>query len=222
MWTNCGGFALIQEYPDLPANNGANITGVTIEADDDVATKTNHGLVTGDPIQFSSLTGGTGLVTTTRYFAIKTGANTFKIATSRANAIAGTAVDVTVDATDATVAITENLIAFAADGRAFASLAGVPEGMTLMADQLGVVQTLTFDAITDPESKITMAAAKWQEVGTGNVFWCPTFVYGTNAGRQGSTATAGETAAARSAAAAANADGTAMDYAGLRISKGAN
>jgi hypothetical protein len=221
-WRNVGGFALIQEYPDLPTNNGTALTGVTIANSGDVATKASHGLVTGDPVQFSSLTGGSGLSTATRYFAIKLTANTFQVATTRANALAGTAVAVTGDYSDATVAVTENLVAFAADGRAFASLAGVPEGMSEMAQQLGVVQTLTFDAITDPESKITMAAAKWQEPATGNVYWCPTFVYGTNAGRQGSTATAGETAAARSAAAAANTDGTAMDYAGLRISKGAN
>lgn len=221
-WKNVGGFALIQEYPDLPTNNGTAITGCTIEADDDTVTKAAHGLVTGDPIQFSALVGGVGLSTATRYFAIRAAANTFKVATTRANALAGTAVNITTDYSDATVAITENLVAFAADGRAFASLAGMPEGLSMAEDMLGIVKTMTFDAVQDPNTKIQMAAAKWQEGGTGDVYWVPTFVYGTNAGRQGSTATAGETPAARSAAAAANTDGTAMDYAGLRISKGAN
>jgi membrane protein implicated in regulation of membrane protease activity len=224
MWTNCGGFALIQEYPDLPTNNGAALTGVTGADTTDIFTKAAHGLVTGDPVQFSSLTGGSNLSTATRYFAIKASDSTFKVATSRANAQAGTAVNLGSDVTDATIAITENTIAFAGDGRAFASLAGIPEGATVMADMLGVVQTLTFDVLTSPpeDGGITMAAAKAQNPNNGDVLWCPTFVDGTNAGKQGSTATAGETAAARSVAAAATADGTAFDYAGLRISKGAN
>ncbi len=220
-WKGIGGFALIQEYPDLPSNNGTALTGCTIAATGDLVTKAAHGLVTGDPIQFSSLTGGAGLSTATRYFAIVASSSTFKVATTRANALAGTAVDVTTNYTDATVAVTENLVAFAADGRAFASLAGMPEGLNAMADQLGVVKTLTFDSIVDPDSKIAMAAAKWQAVN-GDVYWCPTFVYGTNAGKQAETGTVSQTAAARSALAAATADGTAFDYAGLRISKGAN
>lgn len=221
-WKNVGGFALIQEYPDLPTNNGTALTGVTIANSGDVATKANHGLVTGDPVQFSSLTGGSGLSTSTRYFAIKLTANTFQVATTRANALAGTAVAVTGDYSDATVAITENLVAFAADGRAFASLAGMPEGLSMAEDMLGVVKTMTFDAVQDPVSKIQLAAAKWQEQGTGDVYWVPTFVYGTNAGKQGSTAVANNTAEANSVLAAATADGSTCDYAGLRISKGAN
>jgi hypothetical protein len=222
MWANVGGFALIQEYPDLPSNNGAQLTACSGEADDDLITKAAHGLETGDPVTFISGTGFTGLTAGTRYFAIKASSSTFKVATTRALAVAGTGIDITVDGSSGVFQLQENLIAFAADGRAFASLAGVPEGMDEMADQLGVVKTLTFDVITDPESKITMAAAKWQAAGTGDVFWCPTFVYGTNAGKQGSTAVAGNTAAANSILAAANAAGVGMDYAGLRISLGAS
>ncbi|HSV73471.1 MAG TPA: hypothetical protein VLH79_06905 [Chthonomonadales bacterium] len=222
MWQNVGGFALIQEYPDLPSNNGSALTSVSAEADDDLITKAAHGLETGDPFVISAMTNGTGLSINTRYWAIKASSSTFKAATSYANAIAGTAIDITVDGTSMTVTKTENLIAFAADGRAFASLAGVPQGMQEMAAQLGIVQTLMFDVVTDPNSKITMAAAKWQEPATGDVYWCPTFIYGTNAGKQGSTAVAGNTAAANSILAAANVAGTAMDYAGLRISSGAS
>ena len=66
-----------------------------------------------------------------------------------------------------------------------------------------------------------MAAAKYQEPATGDLIWCPTFIYGTNAGKQGDTAVATNTAAANAALAAANAAGTAADYAGLRVSSGA-
>jgi hypothetical protein len=225
MWQNVGGFALIQEYPDLPSNNGSALTAVSAAAATDLLTKAAHGLVTGDPVVISAIGGGAaGLATATRYWAINVSSSTFKLATTYANAIAGTAIDITSDSSGGglTLALTENLVAFAGDGRAFASLAGVPEGLAMAEDALGVVKTMTFDSVTDPESKITMAAAKWQEQGTGDVYFVPTFVYGTNAGKQGSTAVAGNTAAANSALAAANVAGTACDYAGLRISSGAS
>jgi len=116
---------------------------------------------------------------------------------------------------------TQNLVAFACDGRAFASLAGVPDGMTVMAQQLGVVQTLTFDFVKDPNTGIMMAAAKYQDPATGDLIWCPTFIYGTNAGKQGDTAVATNTEAQNSVLAAANANGTGSDYAGLLCSSGA-
>jgi hypothetical protein len=225
MWTNIGGFALIQEYPDLPTNNGTQLTSVTGANAGDLMTTNGgaaHGLVTGDPVTFVSGTTFTGLTAGTRYFAIKASATTFQVATTYANAIAGTAVALSADGTAGVFQLQENLIAFAADGRAFASLAGVPDGMTVMAAQLGVVQTLLFDFVTDPDSKITMAAAKYQDPATGDLIWCPTFIYGTNAGKQGATAVAGNTAAANSALAAANVAGTAADYAGLRITSGAS
>src|SRR5262245_47554038 len=56
-------------------------------------TKTNHGLQTGDgPVQVSNAGGGlpAGLTAATDYWVIRTGANTFKLATSLANALAGT------------------------------------------------------------------------------------------------------------------------------------
>ncbi len=71
----------------------ATVTGAT----DDNVTLTTHGMETGDgPFQFT--TDGTlpaGLSTATDYWAIKTGADTFMVATSLANALAGTQVDIT-------------------------------------------------------------------------------------------------------------------------------
>lgn len=70
----------------------------TVVAATDVATVAGgHGLTNGDgPFQVSSTTTlPAGLTAATNYWAIVTGANTFKFATTRANALAGTAVDVT-------------------------------------------------------------------------------------------------------------------------------
>lgn len=222
-WTNIGGFSLIQEYPDLPSNNGASLTAVTAEADDDLVTKAAHGLETGDPVTYVSGTGFTGLTAGTRYFAIKASSSTFKVATTRALAVAGTGIDITVDGSAGVFQLQENLVAFAADGRAFGSLAGIPAGIdSAIAAQLGVPKTMAFDAVVEQDTGVAMAAAKWQAAGTGDFFWCPTFVFGTNAGKEGDTALATNTAAANSILAAANAAGTACDYAGLRITKGAS
>lgn len=220
-WRNVGGFALIQEYPDLAANNGTALTSVTAEADDDLITKAAHGLETGDPFVITAMTGGTGLTTNTRYWAIKASSSTFKAASSYANARAGTAIDITVDGSAMTVQRYEGLIAFACDKRAFSFLSGLPEGMQQdFAAALGINQTMTFDSIKDPTSGVVMAAAKWQQAGTGKFYWCPTFVFGTNAGKEGNTALVANSAADNSILAAAQAAGTACDYAGIRITRG--
>jgi hypothetical protein len=75
----------------------AAITGVAAEADDDIVTKVAHGLNTGDPLRYDSGTGFTGLTATTTYFVIRLGADTFKLATTLANAIAGTAINISAD-----------------------------------------------------------------------------------------------------------------------------
>jgi hypothetical protein len=223
VWLNVGGFALIQEYTDLPSNNGAQLTACTGATGTGVVTKVAHGLRTGDPVTYISGTTFTGFTAGTRYYAIRLTADTFGVALTRANAIAGTAVTLSANGTAGVFQLQENLIAFAADGRAFASLAGIPAGMTgELAASLGIVQTMTFDVIQDPDSLITMGAAKWQQNGTGDLFWCPSFVYGTNAGKEGDTALATNTAVDNSILAAATADGSACDYAGLRITSGAS
>lgn len=74
----------------------------TADAGTDTLTKVAHTLKTGDgPFQTSN-TGGAlpaGLAAVTNYWAIRTGADTFKLATSLANALAGTAVDLTTNGT---------------------------------------------------------------------------------------------------------------------------
>lgn len=74
----------------------------TGEADDDTLTATAHGLRTGDgPYQVSNSGGALpgGLSALTNYWVIRTGVNTFKLATSYANALAETAVALSTDGT---------------------------------------------------------------------------------------------------------------------------
>lgn len=204
---NVGGFELIQEYPDLPTNNGTSLTGVTGANSGDLMTKTAHGLQTGDPVKFVSGTTFTGLTAGTRYFAIRASADTFQVATSYANAVAGTAVALSADGTDGVFQLTENLIGFAFDRRAIAVLAGIPEGFdSELLAQLNIPQVMGMTPVTEPESGMTMAGVSWQEAGTGKLFYTPTFVWGKGLGRQG---------------AAASAANVITDYAGLRISSGA-
>lgn len=73
--------------------NAATVTSTTVTAATDTITKTAHGLVT--------LMGGyvasavNGLSANTMYYVIRVDADNFKLATSVANALAGTAVDLT-------------------------------------------------------------------------------------------------------------------------------
>lgn len=80
------------------ALSAATVLGtVTITiASPGVVTKTAHGLVTGDTITLTT-TGAlpTGLSVATTYWVIRVDANTFKLATSLANAQAGTAITTT-------------------------------------------------------------------------------------------------------------------------------
>lgn len=75
-------------------------SGVT-NADNEFAS-TAHGLITGDMILVTQdNTLPTGLTTATNYWVIKVDADTFKLASSYANAIAGTAVAISDDGTGA-------------------------------------------------------------------------------------------------------------------------
>lgn len=66
-------------------------------ANDDVTTSAAHGISTGYPLLLATVTGTapTGLTTGTTYYAIVTSPIKFKLASSSANALAGTAVNIT-------------------------------------------------------------------------------------------------------------------------------
>lgn len=204
-WVDTQGFALIEEWPELPLNNGTALTGVTGEADDEIFTKVAHGLVTGQRVILTAVTGGTGLTAGNVYYAIRLDADTFNLATTAALAQAGTEVAFTTDVTDATITPSNNLTAMAYTPEAMAILAGPPEpNDDAMMAMLGIPKIMGWtEAVTDPDSGVTMAAVSWQAVGTNDLYWSPVLLWGKALGRQAGT----------------NAVGAKCDYAGHRIAK---
>lgn len=102
-------------------------TVFTAVAATDVCTAVGHKLTTGDPVQVSTTTtlpGGLSAATT--YWAIVLSADTFKLATSRANAVASspTAIDIT---SAGTGTHTMTTVAVAAGAGSAPLAAGVPE-----------------------------------------------------------------------------------------------
>jgi hypothetical protein len=77
------------------APSAAAVAAASVNATDNTFTKTAHGFVTGLKGQFTTTAADLpdGISTSTDYFIIKVDADTFKVATSLANAVAGTAVD---------------------------------------------------------------------------------------------------------------------------------
>lgn len=75
----------------------APVTGTTGNASTNLFTKTGHGLVAGDRITFSALTGGLGMSTGTTYYVIASGltTDTFKLSTTSG----GAEINFTTDAT---------------------------------------------------------------------------------------------------------------------------
>ena len=190
---NVAGFSEIIEYPDLPANNGTALTSATAEADDDLITKAAHGLVTGDRVVLTAITNGAGLTQGSTYYVIKVSSSTFKLASSLANAAAGTGIDITTDGTSITITPTENLVAFGFDSRAFAVLAGIPDGFSQaeMKAQLNIPSNMNFESVTEAETGITMGAVSWEDIGTGDLNWMPVLVWGKALGRQSGATAAG-------------------------------
>ncbi len=88
---------------NVSTQSGTLLTGCTIEADDELVTKTSHGLSAGDQVAFTSLTGGVGLKLSDfeTYFVIAAGitANAFAVSL----VLGGTAVNITTDYSDASV-----------------------------------------------------------------------------------------------------------------------
>ncbi len=77
---------------------GAALPTVTATASTDLVNSTSHGLVVGDSVIFTALTGGAGLAAQTPYYVVWKDANTFKVSTIKG----GTAIDITTDASAAT------------------------------------------------------------------------------------------------------------------------
>lgn len=97
----------LQEYRGTTwhdVGSAAEIAAVSVEAADadvstanDNVTETSHPFETGDAVYYKSSAGNniTGLSDETIYYVIDEAADTFQLATTRANAIAGTAIGLT-------------------------------------------------------------------------------------------------------------------------------
>lgn len=82
---------------DVTFDATSTVTGTTGDASTNLLTKTAHGLVAGDRITFSSLTGGTGLLTGTAYYVISSGltSSTFKVSLTSGGAEVNFTTDLT-------------------------------------------------------------------------------------------------------------------------------
>lgn len=78
---------------DFPLTAQTLVTGATGQNAGDTITKNGHGLVNDDRVRFVTLTGGTGLGTTTTYYVVNKTTNTFQVATTSG----GAAVPITAD-----------------------------------------------------------------------------------------------------------------------------
>ena len=78
-----------QKGSAVTLSNGTSVSSNTLTAG------SAHNLNTGDRIEFTHVTGLSGVATGKQYWVIKVAATTFKVASSHANASAGTALTVT-------------------------------------------------------------------------------------------------------------------------------
>ena len=77
---------------------GTALPTVTATAATNKVNSTSHGLVNGDTVVFTALTGGAGLATDTTYYVVNKGTNDFEVALIKG----GSTVDITSDASAAT------------------------------------------------------------------------------------------------------------------------
>jgi len=186
---NIEGFEAIYEYPDFPS---ALTYEFTAEADDDLLTISGgHEWQTGDKVQVSNSGGGlpTGLSAATTYYAIRVSSTTLKLATSDANAVAGTAINITGDGTGTqTIVGFDNTSCLFFTQESIAVLAGVPQGTNEAASALGIPLLMKMDPFTEPDSGLTMMLVAWQETGTADLYASPTNIWGSALGRQSGAA----------------------------------
>lgn len=96
--TSAGSVYAVGASPAATTKSTTDLSPLAFNAGTDRITWTSHGLTTGDVIQFTTSSGGSlpgGLSASTNYYVILVDASTIKVATSVANALAGTAVDIT-------------------------------------------------------------------------------------------------------------------------------
>lgn len=151
--------------PALSMNNGPGKTFTA--AATDIITSVAHGYLTGDQVQVSSAgTLPAGLAAATYYYVIVLTNDTFKLASTQANAKAGTAVDITDAGTGThTVALKTNLIGFAGHPSAIIT------AFRPVIPTPGIRQKLiNFELVEDSETKLTMEYRHIADENTGQEY----------------------------------------------------
>lgn len=115
----------------------------TAVAATDLCTAASHGFVTGLLVRGTTTTTlPAGLALATDYFVIKVSANTFKLASSLVNALAGTAIDITSAGTGVHT-LTPTALAYT-----YGLEASVDEGVTWTSLGTPVAKTASFQVVT--------------------------------------------------------------------------
>lgn len=191
MFKGIGGFEAIYEYPALDANNAAGQAFTA--ASTDICTATAHGYETGDRVRVTTTAADlpAGLAVDTTYYVIKLTADTFKLASSDANATAGTAVDIS-DAGTGTHTITgyENVSGLFFEAQAIALRAGVPAQSHEIARAMGIPETAKIKNLADPITGFPLAHVCWMNPGTLDLYQTITSLWGSAVGRQAGAAAA--------------------------------
>lgn len=184
---NIEGFESIYEYPEFPSDAASQtFTAATT----DICTAAAHGFKTGDKVRVSSATTlPAGLSAATTYFVIYLTADTFSLATTDANAQAGTAINISDTGTGAhSIVGYENTTGLFFERRAIAVLAGIPAGTPELAAAFGIPQVMAFTSMTEPDSGFSASLVRWQQAGTGDLYVSPAAIWGSALGRQSGTA----------------------------------
>lgn len=188
--SNVAGFQDIWEYPDLGVINSAGQTFTAVAATDICTTPLPHYWTTGTVVRCTTTTTlPAGLSGATSYYVIRDGETTFKLASSLANALAGTAVNITDTGTGThTVTGYENTTGIFFEPRAIALMTGLPDHPIDVAETLGVPKIADFDVVTDPDTGLSLMGIKWMVPNTFDVRLTMTMMWGSAVGRQGGAA----------------------------------
>lgn len=152
----------------IPSDKPYTFTGFTFTTTNATETvnKVAHGLLTGDgPVQLT--TTGTlpaGYALLTNYWVIKTGADTLQLASSLANALAGTAVNITTDGTGthtlSPVAGTKRLL----NGQFVYTFTQAETNVTASWISITVEESASF---SKTEQTVDLYTPEWDEISEG-------------------------------------------------------
>ena len=171
-------------------SSGYSSIGVTATTATDtfaVATNARHDLSTGSRVQFTATSFPGGISAATDYYALRTSPTAFKVATTRANAVAGTAIDVTtagsgvfvaqfdygvaVDAAADTLTAPEHILRTTARVRVASNGGTVPGGLAVATDYFVIAVTDdTFKLATTKADARLGTAIDITSAGTGVVY----------------------------------------------------